>query len=112
MSVYSKNCYFSFNCGGEKSTYSGSTDISKELFRRLHRQDSEFCYENDQLRKKYRSVYLDDSKNINSAFLYDCSNCQDCFMSQGFVTGNMCSGMGNVQKRIHKNGCKEMNGSY
>jgi len=80
---HSKNCYFSFSivrC--EDIYYSTSMDRSLNCVDCDLLNDSQFCYENVNGGKNYESVFLANSREcVNSAFLYDCANCQQCFMS-------------------------------
>lgn len=78
-----KNVYLSFSMVGDENVYySRSVDASKETFDSLNARELEMCYENVDSARNYRSHYLVRSRDcIDSAFLFDCVNCQNCFMS-------------------------------
>ncbi|MBM3257216.1 MAG: hypothetical protein FJY98_02710 [Candidatus Liptonbacteria bacterium] len=80
----SKNIYLSQSVieGSENIYYSRSIDRSKEIFDCFNVKDSERCYENVDGGRNYRSKFLVRSRDcIDSAFLFDCVNCQNCIMS-------------------------------
>ncbi len=80
----SKNAYLSQSviAGSENVYYSRNIDNSKEIFDCFAVKDSEQCYENVDASKNYRCKFMVRSRDcISSAFLFDCVNCQNCFMS-------------------------------
>ena len=78
-----KNLYLCYSCiFSEDSAYIQNTDRSKNTYDCYNNRELEDCYENVNSSKNYRCVYVTNTKScINSSFLFDCSNCQDCFMS-------------------------------
>ena len=81
--VGSNNMYMCFSAlESEDCAYSHGIDFSKNSLDCLDVKDLELCYENIEGAKNYRCLWtLKTRDSINSAFLYDCQNCQDCFMS-------------------------------
>ncbi|HEY4475418.1 MAG TPA: hypothetical protein VJB92_01715, partial [Candidatus Paceibacterota bacterium] len=81
--VNSKNIYLSYSIvKSEDVYYSRSVDKSKQSFDCFNGQELELCYENVDCARNYRSSHLLRSRDcIDSAFLFDCVNCQNCFMS-------------------------------
>ena len=79
----SKNVYLSYSvtyC--EDIFYSSHIDKSRNCFDCYQVKNTERCYENVNAEKCYESHFLLNSREcVNSAFLFDCVNCQDCFMS-------------------------------
>jgi hypothetical protein len=81
---YSKNIYFSNATHCEDIMYSRLIDKSKNCVDCYYVTNSEFSYENFNTRKIYRSSFLNNCTDcIDSHFLYDCKNCNNCFMSFG-----------------------------
>src|SRR3990167_3377775 len=80
---YVKNIYLSVSVvGGEDIYYSSYLDKSFNIFDSDKVKDSELCYENINGANNSRSHFLVDSRDcIDSLFLYNCVNCQNCFMS-------------------------------
>src|SRR3989344_220537 len=79
----SKNVYLSFSVvRGEDVFYSKAIDDSFDIFDCLNIKNSENCYENIEGDRNYNSQHLLLSRNCaDSLYLFDCSNCSDCFMS-------------------------------
>lgn len=79
----SKNVYLGYSiveC--ENIRYSYSQDKSKDCSDCLFLKNAELCYENVDGSKNYTCRYLFRSRDcVGSAFLFDCTNCQNCFMS-------------------------------
>ncbi len=78
-----KNVYLSFStiyC--EDISYSNVIDKSKKSMDCLNVDKIDGCYENIYCEGNYNTTYAVKSQNcIDSNFIYDCSNCSDCFMS-------------------------------
>lgn len=81
--VDSKNIYLTYSAvGSENIYYSRSMDKSRECFDCFNGNSMEMCYENVDAAKNFRTKFMVRSHScISSAFLFDCANCQDCFMS-------------------------------
>ncbi len=80
----SKNVYLSQSVSenSENVYYSRTVDKSKDIFDCFTIKESEQCYENIDGARNYSSKFMVRSRNcIESAFLFDCVNCQNCFMS-------------------------------
>ena len=79
----SKNVYLSQSiiAKSEDVYYSKNIDSSKEIFDCLALKDSEKCYWNLDGSKNYQCRFILKSREcINSDFLFDCVNCQNCFL--------------------------------
>jgi len=78
-----KNIYLTYSCvSSEDIYYSRSVDNSKDCMDSFNLNAGEMVYENIDGARNYNSKYLLRSRDcINSSFLFDCVNCQDCFMS-------------------------------
>ena len=78
-----KNCYLSSSvtfC--ENITYSFAVDKSQDIIDSSFVNKSNWCYENIDSLNNYNSIFLQNCNNcIDSGFLYDCINCQNCFLS-------------------------------
>ncbi len=82
-STENKNCYLSssiLNC--EDVSYSYALDKSQNTLDSLYSNKLIWCYENIDSVNNYNSIFLQESSNcIDSGFLFDCVNCQNCFLS-------------------------------
>ncbi len=78
-----KNVYLSFSVvRGENVFYSRVVDDSRDVFDSLNVKELERCYQNIDSSHNYDSAYMIRSRDcVGSRFLFDCVNCQDCFMS-------------------------------
>lgn len=78
-----RDVYFSFSVvDSEKVSYGNNVDNCKECLDCLFLKKSELCYENIDGDSNYRCVFLSRSHNcLDSSFLFDCANCQYCFLS-------------------------------
>ncbi len=78
-----RNVYLSYSIVNSESVYySRSIDWSKESFDSLNCRELEMCYGNVDGARNYKSHHLVRSRDcIESRFLFDCVNCQNCFMS-------------------------------
>ncbi|RJP43898.1 hypothetical protein C4587_02410, partial [Candidatus Parcubacteria bacterium] len=78
-----KNAYLSYSIvKSENIFYSRFIDTSKECLDSFNAKGSEMIYENLDASRNYNTKYaLRSRDSLNSAFLFDCVNCQDCFMS-------------------------------
>ncbi|OGJ04078.1 hypothetical protein A3F97_03205 [Candidatus Nomurabacteria bacterium RIFCSPLOWO2_12_FULL_41_10] len=78
-----KNCYLSYSVVScENVGYSYSVDKDLDCYDSLSLRNSQLCYENIDGVNNHRSFFLIKCREcINSAFLFDCLNCQDCFLS-------------------------------
>ena len=75
--LYSENVY-----------YSRSVDYSKDCFDNFNINHSEVVYETMDSSRNARSSFLVRSRScIDSMFLFDCVNCQECFMSANLRNG-------------------------
>ncbi|MFA6586198.1 MAG: hypothetical protein WCS86_03515 [Candidatus Paceibacterota bacterium] len=78
----SKNCYLSrslANC--EDLLYSYRNLKVKNSIDTVVCFESEKCYESSECHHSYKLFYSKHSRDcVDSCFLYDCRNCQDCFM--------------------------------
>ncbi len=104
---HSKNCYLSMSVVScEDIYYSTSIDRSRGCFDCDLVADSESCYENTNSVRNHRSIFLARSKEcLDSSFLFDCSNCQHCFMSSNlrnrkFVFRNAQLSEGEYRKAV------------
>lgn len=81
--VNSKNAYLSYsviNC--EDIMYCEGVDESRNSFDSLSSFNIDQCYQNILSSKNYNSHFLISSHScIDSYFLYDCANCQNCCLS-------------------------------
>jgi len=77
--VNSKNCYLCICNTCEDCAYS-IAGLSKNCFDNFWLMSGENCYENIYGDHNYSSHFIDNSNNcIDSFFLLDCNNCQNCF---------------------------------
>ncbi len=80
-----KNAYLSYSLvggGGENVFYSKGIDTSSNIFDCLNINDCESCYENVHDAGNSNSHFCVESRNcIDSWFLFDCRNCQECALS-------------------------------
>ena len=76
-----KNSYLSHACWGiEDSNYVSKCGNVKDSEDSLNVTDSELVYEGSSSEKIAHSFYIQNSENCtNSAFLYQCKGCNDCF---------------------------------
>lgn len=88
-SIDNKNCYLSYSViGCEDVSYSENIDESKECFDCLTVKTSELCYENIDSSKNSHCMYTFQCRDsIDSWFIYDCTNCLNCFMSANVRNG-------------------------
>ena len=104
-----KNIYLAFSVvESENVYYSRSVDKSKECIDCLNIAESEICYGNVDGARNYQCRYIVRSRDcINSSFLFDCANCQNCFLSSNlrnkqFVFRNQQLSRDQYQVEIHK----------
>ena len=78
-----KNVYLSYSVIFSENVYhSRNVDKCKDIFDCLYLKESERSYESVDCSRVYGGKYLLRSRDcVNSAFLFDCVNCQNCFMS-------------------------------
>jgi len=78
-----RNCYLSSSIVScENIAYSYAVDKSQDIIDCLFVNKSNKCYENMDSQNNYSSMYLQNCSGcIDSAFLFDCVNCQNCFLS-------------------------------
>jgi hypothetical protein len=81
--VNSKDVYLSFSVlDSENVMFSENADVCKNLADSLYVSKMDKCYWNVDCTENYNCHFmLESQKNIDSWFLYDCSNCQNCCMS-------------------------------
>ncbi len=79
----SKNVYLAFSVvQSENIYYSRLLDRSKDCVDCYHANETELCYENVDASRNYRCIFTLDTRDcLDSSFIYDCTNCQNCFMS-------------------------------
>ncbi len=78
----SKNVYLSYSIlwDSENVYYSNNVDKSKDIFDCFNTTDSQLTYQSINVLKNYNCQYSYWSLNcIDSNFIIDCNNCQDCF---------------------------------
>ncbi|MFA5999679.1 MAG: hypothetical protein WC783_01730 [Candidatus Paceibacterota bacterium] len=83
---FSKNCYMCFSgWRTENVMYSYFILSGKDIMDSMNLiSKNEFIYECFRCRDLYRIKYAQYSRScVNSAFLFDCANCADCFMCVG-----------------------------
>ena len=78
-----KNAYLAYGIStGENIYYSNIVDWSKDAFDSLMSKNSELLYEGFGSDRCYKSQFVVNSRDCtDSYYLYDCVNCQNCFMS-------------------------------
>ena len=78
-----KNCYLTFdNRGSENSAYTIYIEESKEIYHSFGVVKSEIGYENNLVDNSYQVFFSENSDScLHSSFLFDCKDCQNCFMS-------------------------------
>ncbi len=81
--AYSKNVYLSSSIlSSENIYYSYSVDKSRDIFDTFIADESELAYECVDADQMHSVAFVSRSRQcLSSYFLYDCVNCQDCFMS-------------------------------
>ena len=81
--VECKNIYLSYSAVySENIYYSRYLDKSKEIFDCFNGKELEMCYENVDTARNFQTRFMVRSHDcLSSSFLFDCVNCQDCFMS-------------------------------
>ncbi len=81
--VNSKNIYLSFSVlESEDILFSENVDGGKNSMDCLYDSKIDTCYWNIDSSENYNCKFmLETSKNIDSSFLYDCANCQNCCLS-------------------------------
>ncbi|MES2315313.1 MAG: hypothetical protein V4486_01100 [Patescibacteria group bacterium] len=78
----SKNCYLSYSVvEAEDILYSENIDFGRYIMDSWLCISSELVYENQGSRQFNSKFILQSNDCIDSAFLFDCANCQSCFMS-------------------------------
>ncbi len=89
-----KNIYLSYSisalgsAGCENIFYSYSVDSCRNCFDCSILQKSENCYANIEGFQNYNSPFLKRTHDcMDSAFLFDCVNCRNCFMSSNLRNG-------------------------
>lgn len=88
-SIDNKNCYLSYSVVScEDTMYSENIDESKQCSDCLYLKGGELCYENIDSTKNSHCAYTFQSRDsIDSWFIYDCANCQNCFMTANVRNG-------------------------
>jgi hypothetical protein len=88
-SIDNKNCYLSYSvvrC--EDTFYSENIDDSKQCGDCLYVKGGELCYENIDSNKNSHCAYTFQCRDsIDSWFIFDCANSQNCFMSANLRNG-------------------------
>ncbi|MFA6533766.1 MAG: hypothetical protein WCT37_01190 [Patescibacteria group bacterium] len=89
--VESKNCYLLFSCRAEDCYYGYKVIDSRDCVDNLGINNCELCYQSVDCIRCFNvafSRYTYDSRD--SAFLYNCSNCHDCFLSANLKNQEYC----------------------
>ncbi len=88
----SKNVYLTYSANGsENAYYSKAVDKSKGVFDCLNTVSCGNCYEVVRGENNYNCSFLTLSRNcIDSSFLYDCSDCSNCFLCAGLCSKKFC----------------------
>jgi hypothetical protein len=111
-----KNVYLSSSViwGSEDVYYSSQVDKSKNIIDSLATSHSENSYENVNDVKNYNCFYTYFSEScIDSRFLYNCSNCQDCFGCVNMRNKSYCIWNEQYTKEEYKEKIKQMwDGNY
>lgn len=82
-SLQNKNCYLLISAGYNEDCYYGFQLFnSRDVVDGYYARESEIGYELIDVEKMYQARFCFKTQNCNdSAFLYDCNNCTNCFMS-------------------------------
>ena len=106
-SADNKNAYLSYSViGCEDIMYSDTIDKSKNCMDCFAVEKLENCYSNVDCEGNYNCFYAVNSRNcIDSLFIYDCVNCQNCCLSsnlrnQSYVFKNQKLSKAEYEKRI------------
>ncbi len=111
----SKNIYLSYSTNGAENVfYSKTVDKSKDIFDSLSVVDSNQCYEIIRGENNYNCNFLILSRNcIDSSFLFDCVDCQNCFLSVGLRNKKYIIENKQYTEKEYKEEMKKINlGSY
>ena len=75
-----KRSYFMVGCGDDEDCgYAYRTFNSRDSYDAFGLVDGEYCYENIQVIKSFRTAFADICEQLsNCMFMYDCKNCSDC----------------------------------
>lgn len=102
-----KNCYLVFEQnGGEDLYYHQCCLNDKNCIDCWALDDCDTCYASKVSKKLYKCFFCEETKDtIESAFLWDCRNCEHCFMSSGlrnkkYCFRNECIGKGEYERRM------------
>ena len=82
-STHLKNCYLTFSSlGGENLYYFDGSQKCADCVDCDYLENSNNCYNCQLVQDSFRCFWCEQSRScLGSYFLFDCSNCQDCFMS-------------------------------
>jgi len=107
----SKNCYLTFdNRNSENSAYSIYLDDSKEIYHSFGQVKSEIGYENNLVDNSYQVFFSENSNNcLNSAFLFDCKDCKNCFMCTNLRHKKYCFENEQLTKEEYEEKMKKVN---
>lgn len=102
-----KNVYLSSSTiESEDVLYSWASDKNMSLADCYEIAGSELCYQSFNVERCYRSIFLVNSNDcLDSGFLYDCSNCKNCFLSSNlrnrqYMFKNIQCGKEEYQEKI------------
>jgi hypothetical protein len=106
-----KNCYFVFDTlRTQDSQFSAYINDSKNCYYTYATTASNICYENSLCDKVYKCFFSEFSNGcVDSAFLFDCRNCNDCFMCTNLRHKSYCFENEQLSKEEYQRRIKEVN---
>ncbi len=84
FTAWGKNLYLSYSALDSEDVYYSKIvgEKSRFIFDSYDTNSSENCYWINQGERNYNAIFLLNSRDcMDSAFLFDCANCKNCFMS-------------------------------
>ena len=107
----SVNCYYAtVPLRSENIYYAFLTTDSKDSVQICDLQDSELCFDSVSVKKSYKCISIIESSGcVDSAFLYDCRNCQNCFMSANLRNKSYVFRNKQLSKEEYQEKMKEIN---
>ncbi len=108
--INTNNCYLVFDSRNlENSAYS-IADESKEIYHSFIQIKSEIGYDNSMVIASYKTFFSEDSLMcVNSAFLFDCRDCTDCFMCTNLRHKKYCFYNQQLSPEEYQKKMKEVN---
>ena len=106
-----KNCYFVFDSwNAEDSQFSSYINDSKNCYYTYATIASDICYENNFSDKLYKCFFTEFSSNcLESSFLYDCKDCQNCFMCTNLRHKKYCYKNKQLSKEEYEKKMRKVN---